>query len=74
MQFALTEVWKKPDVRRLTLRVYDELGGVAGSLEHRANEVYRKLTPEEQELCRWIFLRLVQPGEGTEDTKRRVSY
>ena len=28
--------------------------------------------PEEQELCRRIFLRLVQPGEGTEDTKRRA--
>ena len=28
----------------------------------------------DQDLCRRIFLRLVQPGEGTEDTKRRVSY
>ena len=43
-------------------------------LEHRANEVYRHLTPEDQDLCRRLFLRLVQPGEGTEDTKRRVSY
>ena len=30
MQFALTEVWKQRDVRRLTLRAYDELGGIEG--------------------------------------------
>ena len=30
-------------------------------------------SPPERELCRRIFLRLTQPGEGTEDTKRRAS-
>ena len=82
LQFALTEVWKKREVRRLTLRAYTELGkddkgeprGIEGVLDHRANEIYRNLTPEDQDLCRRLFLRLVQPGEGTEDTKRRVSY
>jgi hypothetical protein len=74
LQFALTEVWKKRDVRRLTLRAYDELGGVEGALEHRANEIYEGFKPEEQELCQRVFLRLVQPGEGSEDTKQRVSY
>jgi hypothetical protein len=82
LQFALTEVWKKRDVRRLTLAAYTELGkdekgeprGIAGVLEQRANEIYRHLKPEEQEFCRRLFLRLVQPGEGTEDTKRRASY
>ena len=82
LQFALTEVWKKREVRRLTLRAYTELGkddkgeprGIEGVLDHRANEIYGNLTPEDQDLCRRLFLRLVQPGEGTEDTKRRVSY
>ncbi len=82
LQFALTEVWKYRDARRLTLRAYEELGkdehgrptGIEGALEHRANEIYTKLSPSDQDLCRWIFLRLVQPGEGTEDTKRRVPY
>jgi WD40 repeat protein len=80
LQFALTELWKKRDVRRLTLRAYEELGrdehgkarGIEGTLEHRANEIYSKLDQADQELCRRIFLRLVQLGEGTEDTKRRV--
>jgi WD40 repeat protein len=82
LQFALTEVWKKREMRRLTLRAYTELGkddkgeqkGIEGVLEHRANEIYGSLKAEDQDLCRRIFLRLVQPGEGTEDTKRRVSY
>ena len=82
LQFALTETWKKREVRRLTLQGYIELGkdekgqerGIEGVLDHRANEIYGNLTPESQDLCRRLFLRLVQPGEGTEDTKRRVSY
>ena len=48
--------------------------GHRGVLDHRANEIYRGLTPEDQALCQRLFLRLVQPGEGTEDTKRRVSF
>ncbi len=82
LQFALTEIWKKRNVRKLTLQAYTELGkddkgeqrGIEGILEHRANEIYRNLKAEEQELCRRLFVRLVQPGEGTEDTKRRASY
>jgi hypothetical protein len=82
LQFALTEVWKQRDVRRLTLRAYTELGqdgkgeqrGIEGVLDRRADAIYHNLKPEDQELCRRVFLRLVQPGEGTEDTKRRVSY
>ncbi len=74
LQFALTEVWKKRNVRQLTLRAYEELGGVEGALQHRADEIYRMLTARDQDLCRRLFLRLVQPGEGTGDTKRRVSF
>ena len=74
LQFTLDELWQRQDVRRLTLRAYTELGGVEGTLEHRANETLQKLSQADQDLCRRIFLHLVQPGEGTEDTKRRVSY
>ena len=74
LQFTLDELWQRQDVRRLTLRAYTELGGVEGALEHRANETLQKLSQSDQDLCRRIFLRLVQPGEGTEDTKRRVFY
>ena len=74
LQFALKELWEKRDVRTLRLDTYETLGGIEGALEHRANEIFRNFKREEQDPCRRIFLRLVQPGEGTEDTKRRVAY
>ena len=72
LQFALAEVWKKRDVGKLTLRAYTELGmddrgqerGIEGVLDHRANEIYRKLTPEDQDLCRRLFLPWCSRGKG----------
>jgi len=74
MQYALLELWKRRDGRRLTLEAYHAIGGLRGALERRANEVLGQFTEGERELCRRIFLRLTQPGEGTEDTKRRATY
>ena len=74
LQFALQEVWRRRDDYRLTIRTYREIGGIEGALQRKADAVYGSFTPEQQELCRRVFLRLVQPGEGSEDTKRRVSY
>jgi hypothetical protein len=48
------------------------MGGLGGALERRANGVLQVLTETERELCRQLLLRLVQPGEGTEDTRRRA--
>ena len=73
LQFALTEVWKKRDVRRLTLGAYTELGkddkgedrGIEGVLDRRANEIYRNLTPENQDLCRRLFESVPKGGART---------
>ena len=75
LQFALQELWKRQDVDRFTVDAYRDIGGLRGALERHANGVLQKLGGEaERELCRRILLRLVQPGEGTEDTKRRVAW
>jgi len=42
-------------------------------LQRRADATLEALSERERELCRRTFLRLTQPGEGTEDTKRRAS-
>ena len=73
LQFALQELWLRREAHRLTLHAYREIGGIEGALQRKADAVYSSFTPEEQELCRRIFLRLVHPGEGTEDTRRRAS-
>jgi WD40 repeat protein len=74
LQYALLELWQRRDGRRLTVAAYREIGGLQGALENRADEVFHAFTEPDREFCRRIFLRLTQPGEGTEDTKRRASY
>ena len=73
LQHALFELWHAPDNGRLTLARYEAIGGIAGALEQRANQVLAALSETEREACRRLFLRLTQPGEGTGDTKRRIT-
>ena len=63
----------KRDNGQLTLKAYQELAGVKGALERQAQTVYDSLDPESQDCARWIFLNLTQLGEGTEDTRRRIT-
>jgi hypothetical protein len=73
LQHALLELWKKREGRRLTVKAYQEIGKLEGALQRRADATLESLSERQRELCRQIFLRLTQPGEGTEDTKRRAS-
>src|SRR5271165_6319507 len=73
LQHALLELWNKREGRRLTVRAYQEIGKLEGALQRRADATLKAFSEAEQELCRRTFLRLTQPGEGTEDTKRRAS-
>jgi hypothetical protein len=50
-----------------------QIGGVGGALAGEAQRVYDSLSPEEQAIARRVFLGLVQLGEGTRDTRRRVA-
>ena len=72
LQHALRELWDRREGRRLTGAAYRKIGGLEGALENQANAVLHGFAETERALCRRIFLRLTQPGEGTEDTKRRV--
>lgn len=78
LQYTLLELWRRRrvgcegGVARLTLDAYQELGGVRGTLQKRATEVFHSLTAAEQAVAKRIFLALTQLGEGTEDTRRRV--
>ncbi|MFN8108348.1 MAG: protein kinase [Thermoleophilia bacterium] len=73
LQYLLLELWRRRRGNRLTLEAYSECGGVDGALARRADEAFEALTPSEQATARRVLLRLVQPGEGTEDTRRRVA-
>jgi energy-coupling factor transporter ATP-binding protein EcfA2 len=73
LQHTLLELWQRRRGGWLTTDAYGEIGGVRGALASRADAIYGALSPAQQEAARRVLLRLTQPGEGTEDTRRRAS-
>ncbi|MDX6666962.1 MAG: hypothetical protein QOK04_342, partial [Solirubrobacteraceae bacterium] len=73
LEHALLELWERRRGDMLTLEGYRQAGGVDGALAQRADEIFNELSPDQQQLARRALLRLTQPGEGTEDTRRRAA-
>ena len=72
LEYTLTRLWEERSDNQLKLTTYQNMGGIGGTLDSRATEVYEQFSPEEQQIAKLIFLNLTQLGEGTEDTRRRV--
>ena len=71
LQFALTELFDHSDDATLTLDAYRTLGGLRGILSRRAEGLYDGLGDPERQVAKQVFLRLVRPGHGTIDSRRR---
>jgi hypothetical protein len=65
----------------LTLHAYQKMGGVMGALNRHAQQIYnytdyksaspsQKRQPQEQELIRRLFLKLLRTSEGVKDTRQ----
>ncbi|MGO1055456.1 nSTAND1 domain-containing NTPase [Crossiella sp. CA198] len=72
LSHALLETWRRRRGNTLTLTGFLASGGIDGALAQTAESVYAALEPEQQRVARNLLLRLIAPGEGTEDTKRRI--
>ena len=74
LEYALKETWAKrdPTLGRLTLDAYGKAGGIDGAVAKRADEVFGKLGEAEQAAARRLFVSLIAPGEGREDTRARA--
>lgn len=72
LEYALLELWEQREGNRMTLKGYHSIGGVQGAIAARADAEFKKLDDRQQTAARRIMLRLVRPGEGTEDTRRRA--
>ena len=70
LEFALTLLWAKQQDRKLTNAAYEEIGGLEQALARHAEAIYEGLNEDEQQRTQRIFVQLVRPGEGTEDTRR----
>jgi hypothetical protein len=76
VEFVLQRLWD--DLARyggaMCHHAYDAMGGLEGALTNTAEAVYDKLSDWEKHAARRIFLQLVRPGEGSEDTRRRATF
>ncbi|MFJ2555335.1 MULTISPECIES: hypothetical protein [unclassified Streptomyces] len=72
MSHALLEVWRRRRGRTLTLAAYEAIGGMRGAVAHTAERVFTGFTPRQAETARRLLLRLISPGDGTQDTGRPV--
>jgi WD40 repeat protein/DNA-binding SARP family transcriptional activator len=70
LEFALTLMWEQLDEGWFTHAAYENIGRVEGALARYAEKIYAGLGMDEQEKAKRIFIQLVQPGQGTEDTRR----
>ena len=73
LQYALAEIWRGLEAGRPAEETLRACGGVGGALAGRAQQLYESLTPAEQAVARRCLLKLVQLGEGSPDTRRRVA-
>jgi formylglycine-generating enzyme required for sulfatase activity/ABC-type Fe3+/spermidine/putrescine transport system ATPase subunit len=75
LQFALDQLFKKREGRRITQQAYDDIGGVLGALTRHADQNYEQLPSDDHKrMARTLFLRLIDLGDlDQEISRRRVS-
>jgi hypothetical protein len=73
LQYALKESWKRRSGSTISADSYVGSGGVREAIRNTAEQTFEELSAEDQRATRRLFLRLVTPGEGREDTRARVA-
>ena len=76
LQETMALLWEQRSRRLLTLEAYRRLGGdgrsgLATALATTADAAYASLSPARRAIARPMLLRLVQLGEGRDDTRRQ---
>ncbi|MDS0135971.1 MULTISPECIES: hypothetical protein [unclassified Amycolatopsis] len=72
LSHALLETWRRRRGTTLALSGYHATGGISGALANTAETEYSSLDEAEQATAQQLFLRLIDPGEDTGATKRRL--
>ena len=71
---ALVETWHRRTDGQLTLDGYRDAGSIAGAIARTAERVYDSFQPGQRVHVEHLFLRLVEPGDGTDHARRKVPY
>jgi hypothetical protein len=72
LEYALKETWNRREGNCLTDNSYSLSGGVRKAIQLTAERAFESLSADDQRAARQLFLRLVTPGEGKEDTRARA--
>lgn len=72
LQFVLEQMWRESGGRRFDHATYRAVGGIEGAIAHRAEQVFGELDAAQRKAATTLFLRLVQVGEDTRDTRERA--
>ena len=73
LSHSLRATWERREGRTLTVAGYRAAGGVGGAIAQTADELLDRLSPDERQLVRGIFLRLTTGGDGVTETRRQVA-
>ena len=73
LEYALTELFDQRSKTALTLDGYRALGAIRGVLSRSAETIYDSLSPDARQVTMQLFLRLVQLGRGTTESRRRLA-
>lgn len=73
LSHALLETWHRRQGNALTQAAFHAAGGIRGALVQTAEAAFNALTDDERPAAKALFLRLCALGDGTEDTRRRVT-
>ena len=72
LQYTLTELFDRRDGTTMTMAAYQAMDGLSGALVGRAEAIHAAQDDVDRPAVRRLFRRLVTPGEGAEDTRRRA--
>jgi WD40 repeat protein len=72
LSHALLATWQRAERGRMTIRGYLSTGGIKGAVAETAEAVYGDLSTEQQAVAERMFLRFVNLGDDTADTRRKV--
>jgi hypothetical protein len=73
VEFVLRRLWEDRQGVQLHHAAYKAMGELQGAIAQKAESLFTKLSDGDQRKVQQIFLRLVRPGEGEADTRRRAT-
>lgn len=73
LEFVLGRLWEDRQGGELHHAAYQAMGQLEGAIATKAESIYGRLSPNDRRRVQQIFLRLVRPGEGEADIRRRAT-